>query len=77
MAHRGFLYDDLTGRENLTFYGRLYALPDLPGRVAEVLDQVGMTRRADRRVRRPVPWDAETAIHCPGAAAPSAAAAAG
>ena len=51
VAHRSLLYDDLTGRENLTFYGRLYALPDLPGRVAEVLERVGMTRRADRRVR--------------------------
>lgn len=51
VAHRGLLYDDLTGRENLAFYGRLYALPDLPGRVAEVLERVGMAPRADRRVR--------------------------
>ena len=51
VSHRGFLYDDLTGRENLTFYGRLYALPNLPNRVAEVLARVGMSGRADRRVR--------------------------
>lgn len=51
VAHRGFLYDDLTGRENLTFYGRLYQIPDLANRVAAALERVGMTRRADRRVR--------------------------
>lgn len=51
VAHRGLLYDDLTGRENLTFYGRLYALPDLPNWVSEVLERVGMSQRADRRVR--------------------------
>lgn len=51
VSHRGLLYDDLTGRENLTFYGRLYALSDLPNRVSEVLARVGMSQRADRRVR--------------------------
>lgn len=51
VSHRGFLYDDLSGRENLTFYGRLYAIPDLPRRVAEVLERVGMSGRADRRIR--------------------------
>ena len=51
VAHSGFLYDDLTCRENLSFYGRLYAVADLKGRVAEVLERVGLSRRADWRVR--------------------------
>ena len=51
VAHSGFLYDDLTCRENLTFYGRLYSVEYLKARVAEVLEQVGLSQRADRRVR--------------------------
>ena len=51
VAHSGYLYDDLTCRENLAFYGRLYAVEDLPQRVAEALERVGLSRRADRRVR--------------------------
>ena len=51
VAHSGFLYDDLTCAENLTFYGRLYSVDDLKARVGEVLDQVGLSQRADRRVR--------------------------
>ena len=34
LSHQTFLYDHLTGRENLLFYGRLYGLPD-PGGAAE------------------------------------------
>jgi len=34
LSHQTFLYDHLTGRENLLFYGRLYGLPD-PGAAAE------------------------------------------
>ena len=51
VAHSGFLYDDLSCSENLTFYGRLYGVENLKERVAEVLERVGLTHRADRRVR--------------------------
>jgi len=51
VAHSAFLYEDLTCRENLTFYGRLYSVENLKGRIEEVLELVGLNRRADRRVR--------------------------
>ena len=51
VSHSGFLYDDLTCAENLAFYGRLYSVTDLKERVAEALERVGLSHRADRRVR--------------------------
>lgn len=51
VGHRSFLYDDLTCRENLIYYARLYRLNDHKARVAEVLDRVGLTGRADQRLR--------------------------
>jgi ABC-2 type transport system ATP-binding protein len=46
------LYDELTARENLSFFGKLYGLrgSDLERRVQEVLAAVGLDDRADRRV---------------------------
>ncbi|MDF2092141.1 ABC transporter ATP-binding protein [Knoellia sp. 3-2P3] len=46
------LYPDLTARENLQFFGRLYRLggAELKARVAEVLELVGLTDRRDDRV---------------------------
>jgi ABC-2 type transport system ATP-binding protein len=46
------LYPDLTARENLSFFGRLYGLrgPDLRARVDQVLEVVGLVDRGDDRV---------------------------
>jgi ABC-2 type transport system ATP-binding protein len=46
------LYPDLTARENLSFFGRLYRLRGrvLRDRVAEVLDLIDLTDRCDDRV---------------------------
>jgi len=46
------LYPDLTARENLRFFGRMYRLGGrvLAGRVAEVLDLVDLADRGDERV---------------------------
>ncbi len=45
------IYPDLTARENLHFFGKLYGLrgADLSGRVAELLGAVGLADRADDR----------------------------
>ena len=46
------LYEDLTARENLTFWGKMYGLRGsvLKSRVNEVLDVVGLRDRANDRV---------------------------
>ncbi len=46
------LYEDLTARENLTFWGKMYGLrgPALRSRVDEVLEVIGLRDRADERV---------------------------
>jgi heme exporter protein A len=49
LAHDPLLYRDLTARENLQFHARLHGVART--RVGELLDAVGMTRRADEPVR--------------------------
>ncbi|MCX7621603.1 MAG: ABC transporter ATP-binding protein [Acidimicrobiales bacterium] len=46
------LYPDLTGRENLRFFGRLHGIPKkrLDERIDEVLGVIGLTERADEPV---------------------------
>jgi heme exporter protein A len=47
LGHDLFLYPELTARENLTFFGQLYGLADVPGAVARSLEQAGLSPRAD------------------------------
>ena len=51
VGHRSFLYGDLTCRENLVYYGRLYGLRDCETRAADALRRVGLSARANHRVR--------------------------
>ena len=48
LGHDPALYRSLSARENLRFAARLYGVGE--GRIDEVLEAVGMTRRADDRV---------------------------
>jgi ABC-2 type transport system ATP-binding protein len=47
------LYDDLSARENLIFWGKMYGLfgQELRTRVGEVLEQIGLADRARERVK--------------------------
>ena len=50
LGHETLLYRDLTAHENLTFYARLYEVPDPEARIAELLEATGIPRRADEPV---------------------------
>lgn len=47
LSHETLLYHDLTARQNLQFYARMYALTDAAARINAVLEQVALARRAD------------------------------
>jgi heme exporter protein A len=51
LAHDPLLYHDLSARENLRFYARLYDVPEADARIAHLLETTGMTARADEPVR--------------------------
>ena len=51
VAHNPMLYRNMTCEENLSFFGRMYGLGDVGGRVTTVLNQVGLEGRRNQRVR--------------------------
>jgi len=50
ITHQTLLYGNLTGYENLQFYGRMFDVADLPARIREIISVVGMTARQHDRV---------------------------
>ena len=51
ISHNPLLYGDLTPDENLSFFSRMYDLPDIPARIDTVLEQVGLVARRRDPVR--------------------------
>lgn len=51
VSHNPLVYDSLTGEENLKFFGRMYDVAELPRRIDEVLEQVGLKARRKDVVR--------------------------
>ena len=51
LSHRSLLYNDLTAEQNLSFYARLYGLPDAQSRIRELLDRIDLTTRRSDLVR--------------------------
>lgn len=51
VSHQPLVYGDLTAEENLRFYAQLYGLERVDQRVSQVLELVGLARRARDLVR--------------------------
>ena len=51
VSHDSFLYNGLTARDNLTFYARLYGLPNPAQTADDMIDQLGLARKRSALVR--------------------------
>lgn len=50
VAHTPYLYDELTARENLLFFGKMYSVRDAKERTRQLLRRVGLEKRVNERV---------------------------
>jgi heme exporter protein A len=50
VSHKALLYENLTARENLAFFAKLYQLKDA-SRIDSLLERVGLSKRANSLVR--------------------------
>ncbi len=50
VAHTPYLYDELTALENLLFFGKMYSVKDAKERTRQLLQRVGLEKRANERV---------------------------
>ena len=50
ISHNTYLYNELTAGENLKFFGKMYAIPEIDMRVDEVLGETGLSDRKHDRV---------------------------
>lgn len=51
LAHKSFLYDEMTAESNLHFWGRLAGVQDYKIRVAELMKEAALEKRASDKVR--------------------------
>jgi heme ABC exporter ATP-binding subunit CcmA len=51
VSHKTLLYDNLTARENLLFFARMYNLSDQDARIQRGLERVGLVKRGHDLVR--------------------------
>jgi heme exporter protein A len=51
IGHNAMLYRELSARENLLFFGRLYDVPSVESKASQLLEQVDLLSRADDPVK--------------------------